>query len=382
MPNAPTLRNVLGQPSWRIASDRVEAFVTQAGGMIGPVTFDRAGRKIQPLSVAPWHGEKLDPAVPTMLRALRGDFFCMPFGGNATPYKGETHPPHGEVANHKWTKPALLRADDRLTFECSIKTRARPTEVTKNITLRTGHDFVYQAHFIEGGSGKMAYGHHPMLAFPDRPGSGVVSTSPIAYGRVAPGAFENPAEGGYQALKPGAEFDALEHVPALDGGDADVSRYPARDGYEDLVMMVADPSLTLGWTAVAFPKERYAWFALKNPAKLPNLVLWLSNGGRHYAPWNGRHRRVMGVEDTLSYFHLGLAESAKKNPLTEMGYPTAATLNARKPTVIKYGFGVAALPAGFDRVARLEPDDRGASVKLIADSGKTATARVDLDAVL
>ena len=151
MPSPPTLRDVHHQPSWRIASDRVEAFLTETGGMLGPVTFDRKGRKIQPLSVAPWHGEKLDRATPSVLKVLRGDFFCMPFGANATPYKGEIHPPHGETANARWSRPALLETDDRVTFECSLKTRARPLEVTKNITLRTGHDFVYQTHSSKAG---------------------------------------------------------------------------------------------------------------------------------------------------------------------------------------------------------------------------------------
>jgi hypothetical protein len=79
----PALKTVLGQPSWRLASPRVEAYVTQTGGMIGPVTFDRTGKKIRPLSVAPWATEAIDKSNPEIIRALRGDFFCMPFGGNA-----------------------------------------------------------------------------------------------------------------------------------------------------------------------------------------------------------------------------------------------------------------------------------------------------------
>src|SRR4051794_9262909 len=74
--------NVLGQPSRRIASDNVEAVVSQLGGQLAPITFDRSGRKIQPLSVAPWHDERQPRSMPALLRVLRGDFFCMPFGGN------------------------------------------------------------------------------------------------------------------------------------------------------------------------------------------------------------------------------------------------------------------------------------------------------------
>src|SRR5438874_12396771 len=95
------LKTVLGQPSWRVASRRVEAYITRTGGHMGPVTFDRRGRKIDALSVAPWAIEKLDPATPPIIAALRGDFFCMPFGGNPTPWRGAGHPPHREQANSR-----------------------------------------------------------------------------------------------------------------------------------------------------------------------------------------------------------------------------------------------------------------------------------------
>jgi len=79
---------VRGQPSWRLAADRVEAYVTELGGQVGPVTFQLKGKKVRPFSVAPWVEEKTDPLLPPILKVLRGDFFCLPFGGNATPYRG------------------------------------------------------------------------------------------------------------------------------------------------------------------------------------------------------------------------------------------------------------------------------------------------------
>ena len=46
------LRSVLGQRSWRVASRRVEAFVTRTGGHLAPVVFDRRGRKIAKVAMA------------------------------------------------------------------------------------------------------------------------------------------------------------------------------------------------------------------------------------------------------------------------------------------------------------------------------------------
>ena len=205
-----------------------------------------------------------------MLQVLRGDFFCMPFGGNATPYCGERHPLHGETANSKW-KLETAEVDH---LHLSLRTKVRPGRVDKQIFLHDGENVVYQRHVVSGMSGAMSFGHHATLRFPDQPGSGLISTSRFAFGQVFPEWFEKPEDRGYQALKPGIEFTLLAAVPTLTGETADLSRYPARRGFEDLVGLVADPALTLAWTAVAFPKQRYVWFALRDPAGADrNLVL-------------------------------------------------------------------------------------------------------------
>src|ERR1700733_4272237 len=95
-------RKIFGQQSWSFKSDCVEAAVTVTGGHLGPVTFDLGEKKVQPFSVAPWVEERSAAQLPDLLKSLRGDFFCMPFGGNAKPWRGEQHPPHGETSNSAW----------------------------------------------------------------------------------------------------------------------------------------------------------------------------------------------------------------------------------------------------------------------------------------
>jgi hypothetical protein len=364
-PKRPELRKVLGQPSWRLASPRVEAFVTQTGGHLGPVTFDRRGTKIRPLSVAPWAQEPPDRSNPPIINVLRGDFFCLPFGGTSTPFHGEQHPAHGETANAKWKLESLAQpAGKDATLHLSLNTRIRAGRVDKHITLPADHDAVYQRHTISGMSGPMDFGHHAMLKFPDEPGSGVISTSPFVYGQVYPEPIERPENRGYSMLKPGAAFTSLREVSTITGETTDLSRYPARRGFEDLVMLVSDDNLPFAWTAVAFPRQRYVWFALKDPRVLRSTIFWISNGGRHYAPWNGRHVNVMGLEDVTSYFHPGLAESVKENPLSRRGYPTHVQLDPARGLTVNYIMGVAPLPPGFERVETIEPAARGGGIVL------------------
>jgi hypothetical protein len=374
-----TSRIVCGQPSWRIASSQVEAFVTETGGHLGPVTFDRKGRRFQPYSVAPWAEEDVDRSLPAIVQVLRGDFFCMPFGGNSTAFRGETHPVHGETANSRWRFESLQTREGRTCLHLSLRTKVRPGRVDKEISLQEGQNAIYCKDIVSGIGGPMSLGHHAMLRFPDPAGSGVLSTSPFVYGQVAPEPFELPENGGYSSLKPAARFKSLERVPTVTGQTTDLTCYPSRRGFEDLVMLASDPDLPFAWTAVVFASQRFVWFSLKDPRILRNTILWISNGGRHYAPWNGRHVSVMGLEEVTSYFHYGLAESSRRNPVSDRGLRTCIHLNPRKPLVVPYIMGVAKIPAGFDRVAAIEAADSRRGIILRSASGRQILAKVRVD---
>ena len=373
---APGLKRqtVFHQPSWRLASDRVEAFVTCLGGHLAPVTFQTAAGPVQPFAIAPWHGEKLPKGAPGVLKPLRGDFFCAPFGGGPKNWQGENHPPHGETAEGAWRLLADESGPGHLVAE--MKTRVRPGRVVKRISLLPGETNVYLRHEFHGMRGPMSFGHHATLKFPEAPGSGRLAFSPWQFGQVCPEAFEDPALGGYSSLKFGAPIRDLRRVPLANGGTADLTRYPARAGFEDLAMISARTDAPYAWTSVTFPAERYVWFALKDPRVLASTVMWHSNGGRHYAPWSSRHRAVLGLEEVTSYFHLGLAASAAPNALTRRGIKTALRLDPRRPLVVPYIMAVAAIPRGFDVVRTI--DFRGDHVVLRAASGKSVRHAVDL----
>ena len=284
---------------------------------------------------------------------------------------------HGETANAKWRREEERRDGGRHWLHLSVKTKVRAGRVDKEVCLADGEDTVYLRHTIHGMSGPMSLGHHAMLKFPEAEGSGAISTSPFVHGQVFPAELEKAELGGYQALKMGAEFQSLQAVPTATGGAADLSRYPARRGFEDLVMVVSDAGRPLAWTAVTFARERFVWFALKDAKVLRETVFWMSNRGRHYAPWNSRHVAVLGVEDVTACFHFGLAESAGTNPISRR-WPTCLMLHAKKPTVVNYIMGIATIPKGFDRVRSLEAGTDHKSIVLRAANGKQARARVDL----
>ncbi|MDR1611840.1 MAG: hypothetical protein LBT97_03540 [Planctomycetota bacterium] len=380
---ATKLRKILGQESWTIANDEVEVSLTKRGGHMGPVSFFRNGRGFSPLSVAPWYDENAVKAHGAMLGVLRGDFFCMPFGGNEEPLGGEKFPGHGETAHRDWklVRMGVTGPDcecgcggDCVFMTAELDAKIRKAKVRKSIALRKGDHAIYIHHDIGGMTGPMDYGHHAMLKW-DKQGAGLISISKFKFGQVLPAPFEKAEEGGYQSLKQGAEFKSLDKVPLATGGFADLSVYPARLGFEDLVMVCSDGKGPFAWSAAVYPGERMAWFALKDPKKLASTVLWHSNRGRHYPPWNGRHACVLGIEEVTAYFHFGIAASARPNPISKKGIATFRNFKADETFSVPYIMAATPVPAGFDHVKSIDPLDDN-RVRLTSKSGKKAEAKV------
>ena len=361
-----------GQMAFSLRNDNVELAVTELGGHLAPVTFTLdGGRQVQPFSIAPWWNEI--SADGPLLQVLRGDFFCMPFGANNDLYQGERYLPHGETANRPWSHVETVSNGNRSTLHLQLDVSAQQGKVDKIIEIKQGHSAVYQRHVVSGLSGPMPLGHHATLKFQS---TGLISTSPRSFGKVNPTTFENPAQGGYSFLKADAEFTDLTRVPCIDGSVTDLSIYPNREGFEDLAMVFSQADLKFAWTAVVFPQEEYLWIGFKDPRVLVGTIFWCSNGGRHYSPWRGRHRAVMGLEEATTYFAEGLAASARTNSLSERGISTCITLSAEQPSTVNYVMAVAAIPKGFNRVASVREDNGG--VEIVAESGERVSMQIDL----
>ena len=348
----PALRQIYNQPSYVIRTKQVEVAVAELGGCMAPVTFHRDSRRpLQPLAVAPWWNERPVSGVPQVLNVLRGDFFCMPFGGAATAYRGRDYPPHGEPANSRWrfADRRISKAGSALELRLPLKLQAG--EVRKTLALAAGENVIYSRHRLCGLSGSITYSHHATLKFPDRPGSGRLSFSRLVHAATCHTAQERPEDGSYSILKPGCVIDDLTKTPLIDGTTTDLTSYPNRRGFEDVAMVCADTSLEFSWSAATLERERYVWFNLKNPRVLASTVLWFSNGGRHFVPWNGRHINVLGMEEATTFWGDGIAASEKPNDFSRRGIQTHKRLRRDETFDVPCIMGVAKLPRGF-RVVR------------------------------
>lgn len=369
------------QDSYVLATPETELAITVDGAMMAPVTFfANTDDPVRPYAVAPWADEPLPDTLLGLLARLRGDFFCSAFGGNAEPVDGRTLPPHGETTTERWDLVGAEQTPAGVSLELAATLPLQGGRCRSLTTLRYGESVIYQRHDLEGLRGPACPGHHAILKFPSTPASGRLSFSRwrLAHTDVTPA--ENPEHGGYSWLAPDREITDLRRTPCLDGSTTDLTRYPARRGFEDVAIVCADPTLEFAWSCATFPEQGYAWFSLRDPRLLASTVLWSSNAGRHYFPFNGRHADVMGVEDVTAFFDEGLAASVRPNRLSEWGIRTHLDPVAGRIS-IPYIQGVARVPEGFDEVAAIDRAGPG-RVCLSSRSGQRVDINCDLDFAL
>jgi hypothetical protein len=355
---------VHGEPSFALQGRDVELWLTRRGGHLAPVRFRLGKRWVEPYALAPWRPGEIGEEFPPILHVLRGDFFCLPFGGGKEIRHG-----HGETANENWEPVESGTA--RLVTEMKVGNPA--CTVRKTLSIRDGHRAVYLEHRIEGLKGRFNFGHHAVIRFPETGGPYHVNVSPFKFGSVKPEPFSNPQEREYGALKTGARFKSLGKVPLAAGGNADLRLYPARRGFEDLIMVAAKPG-DFAWTAATL--DGYLWISLKDPRSLPGTLFWISNGGRHAAPWNGRHLGRLGLEDVCSHFCDGL-ETSRQDRLKAQGIPTTRSFKPKESVSIRVIHLVHPVPASFGRVERIERDPDGGHVRAEGSGGKFVRIPVD-----
>lgn len=316
---------------------------------------------LAPLHTAPWVND--EPIVPDTgtaptEQALSGDFLCAPFCANDV----NGGPIHGWTANAPWSL-----ADEAAGSASFVLSRdVQGARVTKTLSFREGEPFLYQRHDFIGGTGEMPIGHHAMIRVA---GTAALSFSPKQLVFTPPDAPERDPSRGRSLLAYPASGPDLSAICFADGRPADLGTYPFAERHEDIVSMAEAGDSPLGWTAAVRDAENDIVLLLRDARTFPCTSLWMSNGGRDYAPWNGRHTRVLGLEDTRSYGTAGHRAGIGPNPMREAGLATAFDLGT--DPVLHYAIGAIPRPAGWTRIAGVTLD--GGRLTLTDAGGATIT---------
>ena len=364
---------------WQLNAGDIELFITELGGQHAPVTFFAGSDKqIQPYFLNLWQDEKADLSSIPLLQYLRGDFFCLPFGGNADPVDGAQYQCHGETSACNWKQTKAAEEDGKAVFEFELDGKIRPAHVVKHFEMHEGQSVLYVKHTVTGLEGKMPYGHHTILRMPEPTEKMFFSCGKFDLGMTPTSLFSNPEGWEYQYLASGAVFDKVEAIPTIfkKPDTCDFSTYPTPVGYADLFALLKKPADKPAWACASYPDNGYLYYSLKNADELPSTTIWVSNSGRYEFPWNGI-ARCFAIEETCSYFADGWKPSIEENELTKKGWKTCGTFQADKPFTVRHIQGVVRIPANFGKVK--SADFAKGQVTFTDEAGNAVTAKVDWD---
>ncbi|MCB6178371.1 hypothetical protein LHP98_09540 [Rhodobacter sp. Har01] len=306
------------------------------GGTLTRLTVTDEGAEIAPLHAAPWAETEVPPDAPPHQRWLKGDFLAAPMGPGPD---GLPAGLHGPAANGTWavtpSAPGTLRA--------MLDQDIQGATLIKELSVTDDHPFLYQRHLFVGGSGTLPVCNHAMVSVPN--GAKLSFSRKRWFETLREPLEPDPARGRSFLAYPRRQEDPTE-FPAADGSTVNLHRYPWAEAHDDFISAVEDPAARLGWTAVVRPAEGDLFLSLRNARRLPMTMLWQSNGGRDYAPWNGRHRGCLGIEEGAALPVLGLSSRETPDPLTAAGQPPLLVLDPFGTVEVRHILGAIRWPGG------------------------------------
>lgn len=320
--HAADMQQVLAPLAWRLEWAYGRAEVQALGAMLGPLHFRLdAERDLQVMHVAPWAGTTDSLALPGVLRRLRGEWPCVPFGrtdlppdlpAGWEPLASDDIWPHGYSANHRWSCDHA--SSDRLALAIDYPQDSPVARIERHIRAVPDAPALDMELVIwPRRSLRLPAGLHPTFRLPHPRGR-----VQLELGHHT-GIFSYPSRsaGAITHLLPDCRSESLQAMAGADG-PIDLSHLPLSQDGEELLQVRAvgngAGSAPLSLHYLDYDARVGLWWDTR---QFPDLMLWMSNRGRPEFPWDGRHV-ALGAEPVNSVFDLGrVARPPAGHPLAD-----------------------------------------------------------------
>ena len=291
--------------------------------------FKIGNRILTPLHSANWKNDKSNKhkKIPGILKNLRGEFPCVPFGINTSvgslskdwknsfskkPYI--INDPHGFAANNVWDLIKLTSKSAEFKIFYPKKDNIDYIMRTIKVNNKNPSKIDCSLKIIVKKDCKLPIGIHPMINIPNEKNKIKIIPGKFKFGLTYPGVMLS----GNTLGKINSEYSSINNVEGFIAKKINLSKPPFDGNFEDLFQLCG----TDGSIAIENYKDNYKFKYNWNPNHFSSVLIWISNKGRSEYPWNKKHITV-GLEPMTSAFGLSpYVSNNKKNPINIRGVPT------------------------------------------------------------
>jgi len=332
--------------------------------MLGPVFFDLGENHIvQPFAVAPWGDAPVpngDPELPGVLRRLRGEWPCAPFGAPGNTARRLDLPPdwqaghepcpalgedfHGFGANQHWT---ITAQESGILASIDYPESHAIQRVERTVWADAAKPTLHCELTVHPRANcRLPVGLHPVFRVPlDAHGKPDALRLTFSETELRAWSFPVDVEPGRSVLRPDQRNKALVDIRNSVGAAMDVLTLPFKQTGEDLLLLTGFTRKE-SCVQISNQAEGYAVTLEWCSQDLPSCLLWISHFGRDQSPWSSRFCAI-GVEPVAAPFDLGPTHAAEAlSPLAQAGVTTAVELQAGKPWRTRYSMHCKRLPTG------------------------------------
>lgn len=343
------------------AGGRLIASIDLHGGMLSQLIYQReSGQLLDLLYHAPWLKDNYYFREPNLEHHMAGEWPCIPFGWAVN--SEEANRPiaqHGFACQGKWQLVQVLHSqaeflqfvdnpdlpleeNDDPDSVCGVVLGYEyPEELPLQKILRSIYindsDVLLNFTIYAKQDCKVSMAAYPL--FPMNPENDHVLLDIDGDGVVYPRQYEP----GMSRFLPKSHFLSLDSVALRkdfvnrDGNGliVDATMLPFNYPTEEVVQML-NPK---GRARLYYPNKQLHVILKWEEEKLPNCVVWISNGGRQYEPWNGQSYCV-GIAPMIGAWDLADDALKPNNLIEQYGQKTYIQLKAGQPFSFSYSLFV------------------------------------------
>lgn len=325
----------------RLTNGKARLDLDPHGAAIVDALLCAEGHPIRPFFRNPWRDDPRE--MDSLTRHLGAEWPCVPFGGPDAPsglpadWQCDVggalwhHHAHGYGAHSLWK---MVQHDANTAMaEISYPDFSPIGELKRRVCLVSEHEIRLELAIQTRAAVSIPIGLHPVMSLADAaPLTAMLSVA----GNDTAWTFPLEVEPGNSYLQPDQRGVPLSSLVTKQGNPVDARCLPFAADSEDLVLLTSPG----GRVSLARPELGYRIDLNWNDADLPSCLLWMSNRGRHYAPWDGRVCAI-GIEPVAAAFDLGVDHSiSNATPLARDGIRTSVTLRSGETWQTSYSISV------------------------------------------